>query len=223
MATALLLAGCPTEPRRPSEAAPPPVTGVHEGRPFEVIPQESLITVAVFRGGALARAGHNHVVASRDVSGTIYVADNLARSSFDIRFPVAKLTVDEPELRAQEGADFPPEVPESAKEGTRKNMLSPALLDGERFPEIRLQSAGALERIAGGWRAQVMVTVRDQTRTVAIPVRVEVKADEVLASGETSLKQTDLGLTPFSALLGALQVQDEMKVRFRILARERRN
>jgi hypothetical protein len=33
------------------------------------------------------------------------------------------------------------------------------------------------------------------------------------------LKQTDLGLTPFTALLGALQVVDEMKVRFHIVAR----
>jgi hypothetical protein len=33
------------------------------------------------------------------------------------------------------------------------------------------------------------------------------------------LRQTDLGLTPFTALLGALQVQDEMQISFRIVAR----
>jgi hypothetical protein len=34
-----------------------------------------------------------------------------------------------------------------------------------------------------------------------------------------TVRQSDLGLTPFSALLGALQVQDEVRLRFRILAR----
>ena len=41
---------------------------------------------------------------------------------------------------------------------------------------------------------------------------------ELTASGELPIKQTDLGLTPFSALLGALAVQDELRVRFRFVA-----
>jgi hypothetical protein len=40
----------------------------------------------------------------------------------------------------------------------------------------------------------------------------------VEASGEFPLRQTDLGLTPFSAMLGALQVQDEMRISFHIVA-----
>jgi hypothetical protein len=67
--------------------------------------------------------------------------------------------------------------------------------------------------------AHVKVTVRDHDSTIEVPVRYEPQGDEVIVSGEFPLKQTDLGLTPFSALLGALQVVDEMKVRFRIVAR----
>jgi hypothetical protein len=32
------------------------------------------------------------------------------------------------------------------------------------------------------------------------------------------LRQSDLGLTPFSVMLGALQVQDEMHIKFKIVA-----
>jgi hypothetical protein len=32
------------------------------------------------------------------------------------------------------------------------------------------------------------------------------------------LRQTDLGLTPYSLMLGALQVQDAMTVKFKIVA-----
>jgi hypothetical protein len=39
------------------------------------------------------------------------------------------------------------------------------------------------------------------------------------ASGELSLRQSALGLKPFSVMLGALQVLDEIKVRAQIVAR----
>jgi hypothetical protein len=44
-------------------------------------------------------------------------------------------------------------------------------------------------------------------------------AGELLVVGKLPLKQTDLGLAPFTALLGVLQVQDEMQLQFRIVAR----
>jgi polyisoprenoid-binding protein YceI len=173
----------------------------------------------VFRGGALAKAGHNHVIASHALHGTLYVPADLTRTTFEVHFSVAELTVDEAVLRAKENeADFPPDVPDSAKEGTRKNMLSGALLDAEHYPEIDLQSSG-LEQSGSQWLAHIRVTVRGHESTVAVPVRYEPHGNVVVVSGEFPLKQSDLGLTPFSALLGALQVVDEMKVRFRIVAR----
>jgi len=113
---ALLLVGCPSVPRKaPPEAAPPPAPTVpREGRPFSIVSNESLLTVAVRRAGALARVGHNHIIASRSLTGTAWVADDPARSSFDIRIPVRELTVDEPELRALAGEEFSAPVPDSA-------------------------------------------------------------------------------------------------------------
>jgi hypothetical protein len=64
----------------------------------------------------------------------------------------------------------------------------------------------------------MQITVRDRSRSFAVPVRYEYQADGIVVSGDLPLKQSDLGLTPFSALLGALQVVDDMKVRFRIAA-----
>jgi polyisoprenoid-binding protein YceI len=225
---ALGLEGCPTRPNAPypspvqrrvpgqtPEEAPGPL---HEGRPYDIVSDQSLLTLLVFRGGPLAKAGHNHVIASHTLRGTLYVPEDLARATFDVHFPVAELTVDEVALRAKENeADFPPDVPDSAKEGTRKNMLGAALLDAGHYPDIELRSSG-LEPSGSQWIAHVTATVRDHDSTIAVPVRYEPQGDEVVVSGEFPLKQTDLGLTPFSALLGALQVVDEMKVRFRIVA-----
>ncbi len=218
----LVLTGCPSRP--PRETAPPAVpvprqpAVPHEGLPFRIVQDESLLTVLVYRGGALARLGHNHVVASHALMGTAFVPQDLTHSSFEVHVPVNELAVDEPDLRSLEGPDFPRDVPDSAKQGTRNNMLGAALLDAEHYPEITLQSE-RIERTPEGLQAQVRVTVRDQMRVFGVPLRYEQSGNELKVAGELALKQTELGLTPFTAAGGALHVLDEIKVKFRIVAR----
>jgi polyisoprenoid-binding protein YceI len=184
-----------------------------------VVSEESLLTLLLFRGGALAKAGHNHVIASHGMTGTAWVpATDPERASFEIHVPVNDFTIDEPKLRALEGQEFSAEVPDSAREGTKKNMLSEPMLDGVRFPEVVLTS-GRMERGSEGMLAQVTVSIRGQTRAVTVPVRYEIAENEVRAQGQFALKQTDLGLTPFSLLGGALRVEDEMSVKFSVVAR----
>jgi hypothetical protein len=69
-------------------------------------------------------------------------------------------------------------------------------------------------------RADVQIAVRGQSHTISVPVTYSLSNGQLTASGELPLKQSDLGLTPFSAMLGALAVQDEMKVRFHFVAHE---
>lgn len=223
---ACALAACPTRPPLPPAAvrnAPPPQLAPLVGRPYDIVAGESLLSVRVYRGGALASAGHNHLIASHTLVGTIYVPGDVLKGSFEVHIAVAELTVDEPDLRAQEPAgDFPPDVPQSAREGTRRNMLGPALLDADDYPEVVLRAV-RLERAAGAAPEELIALmdaqVRDQHRTIAVPVRYELAAETLTVTGETALRQSDLGLTPFTALMGALAVQDEMRVRLRIVAR----
>lgn len=219
------LAGCPTRPRGPERyaatgiAAAPPAQR-HEGRPFDVATRESLLTILAFRGGTLSKFGHNHVIASHDVRGTFYVPDDISHSTFELHIPVGQLTIDEPDLRAKEGPDFPKDVPESAKEGTRRNMLSEALLNGAQYDEITLASQHIDTTTTPGpqARADVQVTIRGQTHTISVPVTYSLSGDRLTADGDLPLRQSDLGLTPFTAALGALAVQDEMRVRFHFAA-----
>jgi hypothetical protein len=223
-----LLGGCPAPPRQPPPAPPPTAAALpapHIGTPWEILPESSLLTILVYRGGTLASAGHNHVIASHDLSGSIFIPPEILQSSFEIHIPVATLTVDEAALRVQESAaDFPADVSASAKEGTRRNMLSEALLDAEHNPEIVLQALrlepGGASTDSATVQAHVQSSVRGQLRSFTVPVRYRRGGDGTLeVSGEFPLRQSELGLTPFSAMLGALQVQDEMRVRFHIVAR----
>lgn len=225
---ATLASGCMPRPRvpPPAVAAPPPVAPApHLGTPYAIIADQSLLTILVYRGGPLASAGHNHVIASHALVGSFYLPADLTRASLEVVVPVSTLTVDEPQLRALENpADFPADVPESTRAATRRNMLSEALLDAAQFPDMQLralslQAQGRLTGSGGEALALVEITVRAVPHAISVPVHYELREDTLVAEGQLALKQSDLGLTPFSAMLGALVVQDEMRVRFHIVAR----
>jgi polyisoprenoid-binding protein YceI len=218
---AVLLAGCHAPPRTPGRpiSAPAPAVARHTGRAYDIIASDSLLTVRVYRGGALALAGHNHLIACHALSGTIYVPENLPATSFELHIPVESFTVDEAPLRAKEGADFSAEVPDSAREGTKHNMLGPALLDAQHYPQIVLTGEQLVSLEGGHAVAHTRVSIRGQEHLIDVPVRFRRdSAQQVLVEGELAINQTDLGLTPFSAMLGALEVLDEMKIRFALTA-----
>jgi hypothetical protein len=173
-------------------------------------PAQSLIAVTVRRGGALARLGHDHVVASHAVTG--YAAPAEGRADFSFRLD--QMTVDEPALRREAGFDTQPS--DAAIEGTRTNMLT-RVLDAQRYPVVALhaeQPPGAAMRLA--------ITLHGVTRTVAAPARVETSDGNVTASGTLQLKQSDFGITPMSVMAGAMTVLDTMELRYRIVARAQR-
>lgn len=216
------LGACRTSPPPPPASAPSAPAGaisIPEGaREYRIVPDESLLQVFVYRGGAMARLGHNHVIASHQLAGPVYVTDDPFGTRFDIAFPVAGLTVDEPGLRAAAGPDFPANVPESAREGTRNNLLSKALLDAERHPEIRLRATDV--RAAGeAYDVGVEVSLKGITHRLRVPVTVERQDGAIAATGEFPLKQSELGLEPFAVAMGALVVVDGMRVRFEVVAR----
>ena len=222
-----ILTGCATPqgaPPAPGRAPAPRIVPTPLlGQPFEVIAAESRLTVLVYRAGALAALGHNHVVSCRCLSGTIYLPRDPLRAGFDLRVAVKGLTVDDPVLRAAEHSrDFPPDGSSSARGGTRHNMLGAALLSAATYPDITLRSED-LRPSSDGKRgdvvAHVLVRLVGQSRSIAVPMHYDIGADAIRVSGEFPLKQTELGLTPFSAAGGALKVRDGMTVRLSLLAR----
>ena len=219
----LLLAACPrpVRPPAPVPTVPPtPAPSAPDTRGaavYEVDSRSSQLSILVFRGGKLSRLGHNHVMTSRDVSGRAWVHPEFARSGFELSFPVMQLVVDDPQARSAAGSDFPPDIPQSDKDGTRKNMLKPEVLDGEHYPEVRLRSA----RVGGTLEAPQLtahITIKDASRDVEVPVKIAVAGAQLTASGEFDILQTQFGMKPFSVALGALEVQDRLHIEFKVVA-----
>ncbi len=178
----------------------------------------STLHILVYRGGTLARLGHNHVISSRSISGNIWRGSSHEDSGFSITVPVNTLIVDDNDARSAEGDDFPLNVTEDARQGTKVNMLRDTLLDGARYPEISIQSV----RLQGEPDApQVLATMRikDQTRPIALPVTLRFSEGRLRVKGEFDIKQTDFGITPLNVALGALLVLDTIKIKFELVAK----
>jgi hypothetical protein len=187
---------------------------------YRIDPQSSTLHILVYRGGKFAKLGHNHVVSSKSLTGRVWMHRQVAQSGFEIAFPVADLIVDDPDARRAAGSEFPPEIPEADKQGTRKNMLRAEVLDAENYPRVELQSVrieGALPDVS----VTARITIKQATREVIVPVKVTMTGDRLSAAGEFAIQQTEFGMKPFSVAMGALEVKDRLDVRFNIEAIKR--
>jgi polyisoprenoid-binding protein YceI len=173
----------------------------------------------VYKAGALSRLGHNHTIGVGDLGGSVAVnAADLSKSQFDLQFSVAALVVDDAALRAKLGPEFA-SVP-SAEDiaGTRTNMLSERVLDGEKHPQIRLVGTGP---VTAGGKQELAVKVEMLGRTIdlKVPTEVTVQGDELRAKGEFELNHADLGMQPFSVMMGALQVGEKLSFAYDVTAK----
>ncbi len=175
------------------------------------------IRLLIYRAGPMARLGHNHVIVNRSVGGWIRYTGDAATDALALDVPVQDFVVDAAQWRTEEGADFAETVSDEAKTGTRANMLSAAVLDGARFPTITLTSA-RITRHDGRCSATTVISIAGHVSSLDIPFACAVSAGRLAASGSFTLSQTALGLLPFSVMMGALQVKDEVTVKFDLVA-----
>lgn len=181
-------------------------------RVLRVEPGRSLLTLTVRRGGTLAQFGHDHVVASQALQG--FVAPGPGRA--DLYLPLDSLTVDDAALRADAGLDTQPSAEDIA--GTRANMLS-KVLQTEQFP-FALIHVRAPAALAGDTPLAVDITLHGVTRSFSVPARVQTQPGGLRVSGMLAFDQSSFGITPFSILGGAIQVQDRVELRFDVQARD---
>jgi polyisoprenoid-binding protein YceI len=173
----------------------------------------------VYKAGALSRFGHNHTIAVGDLNGNVAVnRDDLAKSRLELQFSVAKLVVDDPKLRITLGEEFASVPKEDDIAGTRRNMLTERVLDGEKYPQIRVTGTGPIT--AGGMQElAVKVEMLGRVIDLKVPTTVTIDGDQLRAKGEFELNHADLGMQPFTALAGALQVGEKMSFTYDVTAR----
>jgi polyisoprenoid-binding protein YceI len=216
-----LVACSAVRPRQPPAPQPPSAAvAALESLPpsgtYRIDSNASELRLLVFRAGTLANLGHNHVMINRSVGGFVQIASSVSDSSFSLEVPVDKFDIDDAQSRREEGSDFPGEIPDDAKSGTRRNMLSTAVLNASQFPVIEIKST-ALRGTLDALTADLTIIVTGHESALSVPLALQGDSQRVTATGSFELRQTAIGLTPYSLLHGALQVQDAMRVKFKIV------
>lgn len=187
---------------------------VARGAPvYRIDSSASEVLIFVYRDGPLARFGHDHIVASHDVTGYILWSDAPDVARADLRVPLATLTVDETGLRAAAGFDTTPSDDDVV--GTRNNML--ASLDATAFPVMRISVTRQGDQ--ADVSLQVEITLHGVTRSFPVTVDLERGEDWLRINGSFAVLQSDFRITPYSILGGALSVRDRLDVRFRLAGR----
>jgi hypothetical protein len=184
---------------------------------YAIDADRSVVTLRVYRAGRLAKLGHNHVIMSANESGHAWSGGTPETSGFEVRIDVGQLVVDDPAARAAAGPEFPGELSDAARDGTRTNMLRAEVLDGERYPQVVVRA----ESLGGTWdRPSVVarVTLKGQTRSIAMPLAIVREPDAIVARGAFGILQSDFGIAPFSIGGGAIAVADAVDVSFEIRA-----
>ena len=147
--------------------------------------------------------GHRLTIAMKGWQATVGWADGEPATAELV------VEIDSLEVLRGEGGVMGLSGPEKAL--VKSNALKS--LNAARYPEIRF----AAERIAktgDGYRLTGKLHIRGKSRQHVIDLRTEDLGEAWRMSAESSVRQTDYGIKPYSLLMGSMQVVDEVSVSF---------
>ncbi|CAM4324229.1 hypothetical protein MB901379_02572 [Mycobacterium basiliense] len=123
----------------------------------------------------------------------------------------AELSVDVDSLEVLRGEGGVKGLSGPEKALVRSNALRS--LGADRYPNIRFVADG-IDRTAEGYRLAGTLYVRGKSRPHVINLRTTDLGDSWRMCTEATVRQSDYGVKPYSMLMGALHVADEVTVTF---------
>ena len=171
---------------------------------YAIGPATGALTLHTGRTGFGAMAGHDLVIEVTRWAGTVRTNDEGIESS------VIEVVIDATSLEVREGTGGAVPLLASNKSEIRKTINK--VLSTTKHPEIRFRSTSA-QPTADGFRVRGELTIARSTRPVELTVSIDVTTDPLRATVTTTVVQSDFGVKPYSAMLGALKVRDAVEVR----------
>lgn len=192
----------------PPVAAPPASPA---SKTFTLDPKKSMLFVIVKNdpSSLLSGLAHDHAIGATGWTGNVtWPTDAGATCKIDITVPVSGLEVDLKGYREKAGLDSQ-EVSAEDKAKIKENFSGGRQLDAKNYPNITFKStsckgAGSAFMIEGD------MTLRGVTKKVVIPMNITTDGTAFSASGKFTLRGSDYGMPPFSAVGGTLRNQDSL-------------
>lgn len=165
---------------------------------YELGPQDGALSVRTARTGAASKAGHNLLIEVQRWGATLQLAADAAQSTLELTadstsFRILEGTGGVKPLTEDDRANIAQTVNQEVLKGTPISFRSTAVRpDGGG----RLHVTGDLE-LAGG------------VNLIAFDLLL---GDDGQVTGSATVRQTEWGIKPYSALFGTLKVADEVEV-----------
>ena len=105
---------------------------------------------------------------------------------------------------------------EKDREKVRRYAID-ELLQASQYPVLRFESS-SVQPASHGYLLGGKLTIRNQSRPVTVNVVSEAKEGQTVWTGGAAIRQTDFGLKPPTAALGAIGTEDEMQLSFHLLS-----
>ena len=145
-----------------------------------------------------AKLAHNLVLTATKWNGTLNVdADNPAASS-------AALSIDSRSIEIVEAVGGVKGLSDKDRKDIGKNIDDKVLQTG-KFPELKFAST-SVSGSAPKFDVAGDMTIVGTTR----PVNVALNVDGSKVTATTSISQKDFGIKPFSAMMGAIKLRDDV-------------
>jgi polyisoprenoid-binding protein YceI len=174
--------------------------------------QNAAWTLDAADGELLVRTGVKGRAAQMGHRLTIAMMRWRAEVSWTGAEPVAaELTVETGSLQVLRGDGGVKGLSAPEKALARSNALK--ALGASRFPEIRF-TADAIEKTGDGYRLTGELRIHGKSRTQVIDLRTEDLGDSWRMSAQSTVRQSDYGVKPYSLLLGSVRVADDVTVSF---------
>lgn len=156
-------------------------------------PDNASLHVETGRSGAAAKAGHDLIIDVNSWEATLEVGDSSSLS----------LSADPTSLKVREGKGGMQALKDDDKEDIHKTIDKDVLKKKDiSFESSSVETAGEGLKVSGD------LALAGKSK----PVTFDVTESGGTVTGSANLKQSDWGIKPYSALFGALKVNDEVRV-----------
>lgn len=172
---------------------------VHAGR-HKLGPDRGQIILRTFRDGLAATAGHDLTIEATRWSGELDVNDDLSPAGLDVTIDLGALVV-------REGTGGI--KPLSDRDRREIAVTTRKVLGSDRYPEAVFTANTFTAASGGGGEISGTFTLRGTARPLRLRVS-ETGPDRYHA--EARVIQSDYGIKPYTAFLGALRVRDAVDV-----------
>jgi polyisoprenoid-binding protein YceI len=180
-------------------------------RTYTIDLSQSRVTATLTQEGFISRRYPNHRVETKNFGGKIEVSEkDETRIAVEVEAEAKSLTNADEGMTEFERREF-------------HSVLNNQVLESDKFPTIKFVSVSISDESKSGETRKFTLngdlTLRDSTKRVSFPVAVTISKDQLRATGEAELKQTDFGIMPYSGKLGLIKIGDVIKIKFEIVAK----